>query len=175
MLYFGSMSDELKTPPILLLVDDWQTNIRTLAEALREEYSLRFATNGQEALELLQQGLRPDMILLDVVIPEMDGFSVCSQIKGNPLTTDIPVIFVTSMDDGINEEHGFEVGAVDYISKPIKPAVVRARVRLHLELKKHREFLQRLVESRTDDLNSAKHDARELLTFISDQMMNMPK
>ena len=168
------MNAESNTLPTLLLVDDWQTNIRTLAEALRGEYSLRFATNGQEALDLLEDGLLPDMILLDVIMPEMDGFSVCGRIKENPETSGIPIIFVTAMDDGINEEHGLEVGAVDYISKPINPAVVRARVRLHLELQRHRDFLERMVNLRTDDLKAAKDDARELLTFINDQMMNMP-
>ena len=103
------------------------------------------------------------MVLLDVLMPEMDGFEVCQKLKQDPATASIPVIFVTSMDDTINEEYGLKVGAVDYITKPINPAIVRARVKLHIRLEHYREFLEKLLELRTDELITAQAGARSLL------------
>lgn len=136
--------------PVILLVDDEPTNLRVLRTVLNDLYRLLFAKNGQEALQLAAEH-QPDLVLLDVMMPGMTGFEVCTALKANNQTQHIPVIFVTALRDEIDETQGFDVGAVDYITKPISPAVVRARVKTHLslvqahELKKTRlQVIQRL-------------------------------
>lgn len=136
--------------PVILLVDDEPTNLRVLRTVLSDVYRLLFAKNGTEALQLAAQH-QPDLILLDVMMPGMTGFEVCTALKADAATQHIPVIFVTALRDEIDETQGFAVGAVDYIAKPISPAVVRARVKTHLslvqadELKKTRlQVIQRL-------------------------------
>jgi len=136
--------------PVILLVDDEPTNLRVLRTVLNDLYRLLFAKNGQEALQLATEH-QPDLILLDVMMPGMTGFEVCTKLKADSQTRHIPVIFVTALRDEIDETQGFDVGAVDYITKPITPAVVRARVKTQLslvqaeELKKTRlQIIQRL-------------------------------
>ncbi|MBU2225214.1 MAG: response regulator [Gammaproteobacteria bacterium] len=119
--------------PTLLLVDDEPTNLRVLRTVLQDQYRLLFAKSGEEALQLVAQQ-QPDLILLDVMMPGLTGFDVCSRLKANPATQAIPVIFVTALKDEVDETRGFDVGAVDYITKPISPAVVKARVKTHLSL-----------------------------------------
>ncbi|MFT2090534.1 HD domain-containing phosphohydrolase [Paraglaciecola sp. 2405UD69-4] len=124
------MSDDR---PKLLIVDDEPVNLRVLNQTLNENYRLTFAKSGKEALRLV--GLdRPDLILLDVMMPEMTGYQVCETLKSQENTKAIPVIFVSALNDSSDETKGFNVGAVDYITKPISPAVVKARVRTHLSL-----------------------------------------
>jgi putative two-component system response regulator len=125
----------------LLLVDDEPTNLRVLRTVLQEQYRLLFAKSGEEALQLVQKE-QPDLILLDVMMPGLTGFDVCARLKANPATRAIPVIFVTALKDEMDETKGFEVGAVDYITKPISPAVVRARVKTHLSLVQAQELKQ---------------------------------
>ena len=127
--------------PVLLLVDDEPTNLRVLRTVLQEQYRLLFAKSGEEALQLVQKE-QPDLILLDVMMPGLTGFDVCARLKANPATSAIPVIFVTALKDEMDETKGFEVGAVDYITKPISPAVVRARVKTHLSLVQAQELKQ---------------------------------
>ncbi|MGN7612491.1 diguanylate cyclase [Magnetococcales bacterium HHB-1] len=127
----------------ILLVDDAPQNIQVLNAILGQDYTILFSTNGQDALYVSQQQ-KPDLILLDILMPEMDGFEVCQKLKKNPLTREIPVIFVTSMSEEQDEAKGFDLGAVDYIQKPIRPAIVKARVKTHLELKQQRDVLERL-------------------------------
>ncbi len=136
--------------PVILLVDDEPTNLRVLRTVLNDLYRLLFAKNGLEALQLATEH-QPDLVLLDVMMPGMTGFEVCTALKANDNTRHIPVIFVTALRDEIDETQGFDVGAVDYITKPITPAVVRARVKTQLslvqaeELKKTRlQIIQRL-------------------------------
>lgn len=127
-------------PPRVLIVDDEPANIQVLAEAL-PGFELNFATSAPRALELaLEQA--PDLILLDVLMPGMDGFDCLRWLKAEPRTQHIPVIFVTAMTELEDEERGFALGAVDYIIKPISPAIVRARVRTHIELKRQRDLLE---------------------------------
>jgi diguanylate cyclase (GGDEF)-like protein len=133
----------------VLVVDDTPATIETLFEALCREHEVLFATSGREAIEIALDHA-PDLILLDVVMPDMDGYDVCAQLKANPRTQSIPVIFVTAMDQEEDEARGLSLGAIDYIFKPIRPAVVQARVRNHLELKRHRDLLENL--STTDGL-----------------------
>jgi putative two-component system response regulator len=125
----------------LLLVDDEPTNLRVLRTVLQEQYRLLFAKSGEEALQLVHKE-QPDLILLDVMMPGLTGFDVCARLKANPGTSAIPVIFVTALKDEMDETKGFEVGAVDYITKPISPAVVRARVKTHLSLVQAQELKQ---------------------------------
>jgi putative two-component system response regulator len=117
----------------LLLVDDEPVNLRVLKQTLGDDYRLIFAKSGSEALKLVEQE-KPDLILLDVMMPGMTGLEVCVALKKDKTTKNIPVIFVTALSDAIDEANGLNAGAVDYISKPISPAVVRARVKTHLSL-----------------------------------------
>jgi putative two-component system response regulator len=117
----------------ILLVDDEPNNLQLLRQILRSSYQLIFAHNGQSALAAVAAH-HPDLILLDVMMPDLDGYEVCRRLKADPLTHDIPVIFVTAMGDVDDEAAGFDVGAVDYIHKPISPAIVIRRVQTHLSL-----------------------------------------
>ena len=119
--------------PRLLLVDDEPANLRVMKQILQNDYHLIFAKNGAEALRLTDQK-KPDLILLDIMMPDMTGLEVCQTLKGNPQTSSIPVIFVTALSDEADEAQGFEMGAVDYISKPVSAPIVRARVKTHLSL-----------------------------------------
>lgn len=119
--------------PTLLLVDDEPTNLQVLRHTLQNDYRLLFAKQGQAALELVAKD-RPDLILLDIMMPGLSGYEVCQQLKENPLSQSIPVIFITALSDAENEQKGLEMGAVDYISKPFNPHIVKARVRTHLSL-----------------------------------------
>jgi putative two-component system response regulator len=136
--------------PLILAVDDEASNLQLLRQILQDEYRLLFAKDGARALELARQEA-PELVLLDVMMPGMTGYEVCQQLKADPATADIPVIFVTALSDACDEVVGFEAGAVDYITKPVSPPIVRARVRTHLslvridELKRTRlEIVQRL-------------------------------
>lgn len=136
----------------ILVVDDVPSNIAMLAELLRAEHTVQVATFGDQALLLATADVPPDLVLLDVNMPGMDGFEVCSKLKEYDETRQIPVIFVTAMDEEVNEEKGFKLGAVDYITKPFKPALVQARVRLHLRMALHQRLLNMLVERTGRDL-----------------------
>ena len=128
--------------PIILIVDDTPENLSLLSELLQPHYQVRAANSGRRALQVAASAPRPDLILLDVMMPEMDGYTVLGRLRDDPATAAIPVIFVTALDRSSDEERGLALGAVDYISKPIKPAVVLARVKAHLELKAARDWLQ---------------------------------
>ncbi|TXI28707.1 MAG: two-component system response regulator [Aquipseudomonas alcaligenes] len=119
--------------PQLLVVDDEPANLQVLRHILQEDYRLLFAKDGAKALELAARE-KPELILLDVMMPGMTGYQVCAQLKATPATSAIPVIFVTALADVEDEAQGFAVGAVDYITKPVSPAIVKARVRTHLSL-----------------------------------------
>jgi diguanylate cyclase (GGDEF)-like protein len=129
---------------VILVVDDEVSNIELLSAALEDEYEICFATSGAEALELARSVL-PDLILLDVIMPGMDGYAVCLKIKADPLLADVPVIFTTALGDQEAEVKGLELGAVDYVAKPIAPVIVRARVRNHIEMKRMRDQLAELA------------------------------
>lgn len=121
------------TRQTLLLVDDEPANLHVLKHILQDDYRLLFARDGERALELARTE-RPQLILLDVMMPGMTGHEVCAQLKSDPQTSDIPVIFVTALSNVEDEIHGFELGAVDYITKPVSAPIVKARVRTHLSL-----------------------------------------
>ncbi|MEW6677430.1 MAG: diguanylate cyclase [Pseudomonadota bacterium] len=128
----------------LLVVDDEKQNRTLLTELLRPDYQVILAKNGVQALSRAQEHL-PDLILLDVMMPEMDGYEVIHALKENDLTRDIPVIFITALDSAEDEEKGLELGAVDYISKPFRPSIVRARIRNHLQSVHQRRLLEQLA------------------------------
>jgi putative two-component system response regulator len=126
----------------VLAVDDTPENLTVLGELLQPQYRVRVANSGLRALQVAVSDPRPDLILLDVMMPGMDGYAVIDALRANPETRDIPVIFVTAMDSDQDEERGLELGAVDYITKPIRPAIVLARVNAHMELKQARDWLK---------------------------------
>lgn len=121
--------------PTVLLVDDTAENLQLLAAALKDDYQLRFAKSGSKALALAAQTPQPDLILLDVMMPDLDGYQVCTALKADPATADIPVIFITALSGVDDETRGFAVGGADFITKPFHPAVVRARTKTHLALR----------------------------------------
>jgi putative two-component system response regulator len=126
----------------ILIVDDNPENLMVLGELLQPYYRVRATTSGIRALEIAQSQPRPDLILLDVMMPEMDGYEVIHRLRRNPATQDIRVIFVTAMDASEDEQRGFDLGAADYITKPIRPPVLLARVKTQLELKRAEERLR---------------------------------
>lgn len=142
--------------PTLLLVDDVPENIEVLHGILREQYRIKVALTGKNALETARAGAPPDLILLDVMMPGMDGYEVCRQLKNNFATRRIPVIFITARDEIDDEARGFELGAVDYITKPFSPAVVKARVETQLALYDQSRMLENHVRQRTSELNESR-------------------
>lgn len=130
--------------PRLLVVDDQPINIQTLYQIFHADYEVFMATNGRQAIEFCRN-TPPDLILLDVVMPEMNGLEVCRQVKTEPATTDIPIIFITAQSEPADETRALEAGGVDFISKPVNPAVVRARVKTHLTLKAQGDMLRSLA------------------------------
>lgn len=131
--------------PLILAVDDEATNLQLLRQILQDQYRLLFAKDGARALELAHQE-KPELILLDVMMPGMTGYEVCRALKADAATAAVPVIFVTALSDACDEVIGFEAGAVDYITKPVSPPIVRARVRNHLSLVRIEELRQTRLE-----------------------------
>jgi sigma-B regulation protein RsbU (phosphoserine phosphatase) len=135
----------------ILIVDDTPINIGVISGALKDSFATKVATSGEKALVIASAKDKPDLILLDIMMPEMDGYEVCRRLKADPGTRDIPVIFLTSQTEAEDETKGFEVGAVDYIHKPFSAAVVKARVRTHLMLREaHAVIARQLVEINTE-------------------------
>jgi two-component system sensor histidine kinase/response regulator len=157
-------------PPKLLVVDDQPINIQVLYQALGPEFQVLMATSGEQALQLCRKHL-PDLVLLDVVMPVMDGHEVCRQMKADPLTRDIPVIFVTAQDNASQEAQGLEVGAADFISKPVNAAVVRARVKTHVALARSRSLLASTLEATADGILVTALDGR--ITGMNGNFMRM--
>jgi serine phosphatase RsbU (regulator of sigma subunit) len=147
---------------LLLLVDDDPVNIQVVHSILKDDYKIRVATSGAKALDLAKTEPKPDLILLDVMMPEMDGYQVCGHLKAAHETRDIPVIFLTGKTEVVDETRGFEAGAVDYIHKPFSPPIVKARVWTHLLLRESREQLARQLSA----INSEIELAREIQMSI---------
>jgi sigma-B regulation protein RsbU (phosphoserine phosphatase) len=154
-----SASSEKK---MILVVDDAPVNLQVVSAILKDDFKVRVATSGAKALDLVKIEPHPDLILLDVTMPEMDGYEVCGILKATPEVKDIPVIFLTGKTETEDETKGFEVGAVDYIHKPFSPAVVKARVHTHLVLREAREQLARQLL----DINNELEMAREIQLAI---------
>ena len=135
------MNDNPIQKKTILIVDDKSDNIAVLAAILKENYRLKVASNGKRALELMSTESKPDLVLLDIIMPEMDGYEVCKQLKSNPLTKDIPIIFTTALGDPKDEEKGLQLGAEDFIGKPYSPAIISKRIATHIELKHYRDLV----------------------------------
>lgn len=147
------------TKQVILIVDDTPDNITLLSALLKDTYKIKIATNGVKALHIASSQPSPDLILLDVMMPEMDGYETCRRLKANPVTAEIPIIFLTAKSQVSDEEMGLTLGAVDYISKPVSPPIVLARVATQLHLVRARNLLQdqnkhleSLVQDRTRKL-----------------------
>ena len=147
---------DTKTKQTILVVDDAPENIDVLNGLLNKEYRIKVALNGEKALKIVYSKDTPDLILLDVMMPDIDGYEVCQRLKGNPTTSNIPIIFVTAKSEATDETKGFELGAADYISKPIVPSIVRARVKTHLALYNQNQFLEETVRLRTEQLRDTQ-------------------
>ena len=150
-----------------MVVDDVEANIDVLVEALGSDYEVSVAMDGKTALEAVADA-KPDIILLDIMMPEMDGYEVCERLKADKSTAGIPVIFLTAMTEEQDEARGLALGAVDYITKPFSPDLVKSRVRNQLELKLHRDHLEELVAQRTRQLREGYVDTVYRLTLTSE-------
>jgi signal transduction histidine kinase len=142
----------LNERPTILVVDDLQENLTLTGHILRNHYKVMGALDGENALRIARSDTQPDLILLDITMPGMDGYEVCQKLKADSLTRDIPVIFLTAKTDVDDEKQGFELGAVDYITKPVSPPIILARIRNHLKLNKLQNHLSELVTQRTMEL-----------------------
>ena len=151
----------------ILIVDDEPANRMILEDLLGEWYAVRSLADGQQALDYLQGGAAADLILLDVMMPELDGFEVCRRVKATPALQDIPVLFLTSLESSANEERGLSLGAVDFIHKPFSPPVVLARIRAHLDLARAR---RRLLDRNADLEQLVVERTREIVQQ-SDELM----
>lgn len=161
-----------ETQKLILIVDDTPTNIGVISGALKDSYRTKIATNGEKALALANAGEKPDLILLDIMMPGMDGYEVCTRLKAAPATAEIPVIFLTGQTGAEDETRGFDVGAVDYIHKPFSPAVVKARVRSHILLREARAQLA----SQLLALNNELEMARQIqLSILPHTLPRLPK
>lgn len=139
----------------ILVVDDISENIALLSNILSKNYRVKAANNGPKALKIAYSTI-PDLILLDIMMPEMDGIEVCRKLKEDPRTRSVPVVFVTAMGEVEDETRGFEAGAVDYITKPISPPIVLARVKTHLQLYDQNRALEEIVRRRTAELDNSR-------------------
>ena len=153
--------------PKILIVDDERFFINILVNLLKTEYRTAIALNGEQAIDRTLSDSPPDLILLDIVMPGMDGYEVCKRLKQNPKSRDIPIIFLTVRSEVDDETKGFQLGAIDYITKPISPPIVKARVSTHLTLEQTREALKKnnreledTVAERTQDLTQEIMDRK---------------
>jgi len=178
----SAAESELTTPPKLLLVDDRPENLDILIEYLEQHgYVLSVTLNGEEALKVVEK-IMPDVILLDVMMPGIDGFETCRKLKKNIRVADIPVIFMTALSDNTNKLEGFDAGGVDYITKPIHQDEVYARIKTHLTLQRHRKELQaknkkleELNQEKNEFLSIAAHDLKNPLSLILDHAVQLKK
>lgn len=153
---------------IILVVDDDPVNVQVLTSALKEEYDILSALNGHDAISLLKEH-KPDLILLDVMMPELSGFDVCNIIKADEAFADIPVIFLTALNSHDGELQGLELGGVDYITKPVNFPLMKQRVRNHIVLKEHADLVKEqrdLLERKNNELESALARVKQLEGII---------
>ena len=147
----------------VLIVDDMPINLQVLSGFLKGDYHVRIATTGKKAIEIALSENPPDIILLDIMMPETDGFEVCRKLKDDPGTADIPVIFITAKGEPEDETLGLELGAADYISKPFHPGIVKARIKTQLALKHSKDCLKQMNR----EIQQALNEIRTLRGFLS--------
>ncbi|WP_225907562.1 response regulator [Leptolyngbya sp. BL0902] len=150
----------------ILVVDDTPDNLTFISGLLRDHYRVKVATSGEKAMLIAQVEPHPDLILLDILMPGLDGYEVCQQLKADSKTKQIPIIFLTVKSDIEDERRGLELGAADYITKPVSPPILMARVKTQLNLKASYDSLQNLLRSREDMVNMIIHDLRNPITNI---------
>lgn len=159
--------DTMPERQTILVVDDTPDNLTLLAGLLKDRYRVRIANSGARALQIAGTAPVPDLVLLDVMMPEIDGHEVCRRLKANPLTADIPVIFLTARAEVADEEAGFAAGAVDYITKPVSPPIVLARVATHLSL----QHARRLLADRNANLSTLVAERTRELEYMRDAII----
>ena len=160
----------------ILIVDDTPANIQILHEVLHGNYDIFFATNGTDGIRIARKEM-PDLILLDIMMPGVNGYEVCENIKSDPRTAHIPVIFITAMNDVQDETKGLNCGAIDYITKPISPPIVKARVKNHLELKRQRDILENItleLRDKNRQLENEQTLAHKVLDYILPRKFELP-
>lgn len=156
----------------ILIVDDSPINVAILGEVLSAQYDIQIATNGRDALENVESATLPDLILLDIMMPGMNGYEVCRSLKASERTRHIPVIFVTAKDEEADEERGFALGAVDYIIKPISIPIVKARVATHLALFDQNRSLEQMVRQRTLELTATQDATIRSMAILAEYRDN---
>ena len=139
-------------PETILIVDDSPDNLIVLSEILKPFYKVKVATNGTKALNMIASGDMPDLILLDIMMPDISGYDVCKKLKSDSLTRNIPIIFVTALSDDMNEAEGLHLGAVDYITKPINSSIVLARINTQISLLRYQHDLEQKLQERTEEI-----------------------
>ena len=144
--------------PTILVVDDDPDNLEVISGLLKDLYRVKVANSGEKGLQIVAGAAPPDLILLDVMMPELSGYEVCTQLKRDPATSHIPVLFLTALASTEDESKGLGLGAEDYITKPVNPALLRARVKTHLRLKAVADFLR----DKSADLEGELAKSREL-------------
>jgi putative two-component system response regulator len=162
----------LEQKETILIVDDVAGNLEIMSNILSQDYNIMVAKSGRRALSIAQTYPLPDLILLDVIMPELDGFETCRLLKSNQVSMTIPVIFVSSQTDTIDEAMGFTVGGVDYITKPVSPPIVRARVKTQLALYCQNHILERKVQERTIELQQTRDVAILAITSLAETRDN---
>jgi putative two-component system response regulator len=155
---------------VILVVDDTPENLQLMSALLRDHYKVQVAGSGEKALKLMAGGVLPDLVLLDILMPGMDGYEVCRRMRDDPRMRQVPVIFVTAKSDSEDEEQGLDLGAVDYITKPISPAITLARIRTHLSLKRAADLLQDRNQTLEDEV---RRRTRELSSIQDVTIMAM--
>ena len=165
--------------PTILMVDDNPNNLVLVNNLLRQDYRIKVANNGVTALRIAAGAEQPDLILLDIMMPEMDGYEVCRRLKAEPRLRDIPVIFLTARSSVEDEQHGLELGAVDYITKPISPPVMLARIQTHLKLKASADFLrsksaylEQEIQRRTREMQAVQDLTIEMMASLAETRDN---
>ena len=163
----------------VLVVDDTPENLSLMNELLQDLYQIKVAPSGARALKIARSETPPDLILLDIMMPEMDGYAVCRELKADPLTANIPVIFLTAMSEEADEEMGLGLGAVDYITKPVNGPILRARVHAHLQLKAAADFLrdksaflEQEVERRTNEVRAVQDATILMMSSLAETRDN---
>lgn len=169
------MNDMLDRPdqPLVLVVDDTPENLELMSELLLGSYRLKVASNGAKALRIAAAEPQPDLILLDIMMPEMDGYEVCQRLKADSATAEIPVVFLTAKTEQADEQHGFDLGAVDYITKPISPPIVLARVQAQLQLKASADFLRDKSEYLELEVRRRTRDMQRLQEVTIEAMASL--
>ena len=168
----GCMYTEEVKKPHIVIVDDEPSNIRMLSSALRDDYDISVATDGNKAIETITQSAETiDLILLDIMMPGLSGYNVCTTLKRASETKHIPIIFITGKTTAESEEKGFNLGAVDYITKPFSMAVVKARVKTHVTLKTYYDLMRKLITEQSVKVKKYEKEYQRLFSSAS----NAPK